>query len=751
MQKRTAKLVRWAASLSLLALGGAAQASGDYGCYYSRSLEMNVSPCSNAVALVPGNDTRANLNLLLRDAGGELPVPSIPPDRDLWREFDTARFSWSQFQEKYWPQSPARGSSSDYSGSHCQTMESGAAAFEQALAEARDVSAKDRAELIRWRSQFGAICGGETNLDTLRDWADLGRWSVLSRAGATRDFVKYLAASQAFYAEDWERSHSIFSELDGATDPWVRETSLYMAARVDLNAGQANAFDDWGDFTGPASTDKTLVKRAGRGFIAYLDAYPQGRYAASARGLQRRVLWLGGDDAELAAVYASALETTAGDDPALLDILAEIRNKSAPIDRGLLSTAYARLLRATDPSDPMLSGLLDEVDNKLVVPAPTGTELRDPLLVATWDFRRIRTPLWDEDGEHKLTRAELEGQRELFAGHEALYGLILASHAYYVEEDYGRVLQLLPDAARQESYSAVEFSRQLLRGQALAKRGDRNEEGFWLDLLKGAEPNYQRPLVELGLALNYERKGDTARAFVDGSPITDADIRETLLGYSAGADVLRAVIADATRPTPERRTAMRALLWKDLSRGRYADFGRDYRWLEGFAPDRETDWETYGQENYPLDEFRKGTWADEFSCPDIAATAARLARNANDSEALLCLGEFYRLNSFDHYDENRATYYGLRGQERQLGDGPDQFAGTLTTRAGLYRAVLANPRSTAEQRAYALYRSVWCYGPSGNNDCGGEDVPESQRAAWFHELKTRYPDSQWAQELKYYW
>ena len=53
--------------------------------------------------------------------------------------------------------------------------------------------------------------------------------------------------------------------------------------------------------------------------------------------------------------------------------------------------------------------------------------------------------------------------------------------------------------------------------------------------------------------------------------------------------------------------------------------------------------------------------------------------------------------------------------------------------------------------AYALYRAVNCYAPSGNNQCGGADVPQEQRRAWFQQLKRDYAGSQWAQKLRYYW
>ena len=40
---------------------------------------------------------------------------------------------------------------------------------------------------------------------------------------------------------------------------------------------------------------------------------------------------------------------------------------------------------------------------------------------------------------------------------------------------------------------------------------------------------------------------------------------------------------------------------------------------------------------------------------------------------------------------------------------------------------------------------------SRNNECGDADVPQSQRRAWFQQLKRDYGSSSWAQTLRYYW
>ncbi len=83
-----------------------------------------------------------------------------------------------------------------------------------------------------------------------------------------------------------------------------------MQARVELNAAQAQSFDEWGSFD-LDKTDHIATARASQGLAAYLTAYPKGAYAASAKGLQRRVMWLNGDLAALSDAYEAMLDASA--------------------------------------------------------------------------------------------------------------------------------------------------------------------------------------------------------------------------------------------------------------------------------------------------------------------------------------------------------------------------------------------------------------------------------------------------------
>ena len=395
--------------------------------------------------------------------------------------------------------------------------------------------------------------------------------------------------------------------------------------------------------------------------------------------------------------------------------------------------------------------MLDEIDDKFLFAEGAAEAIDGPWLLAMHDLMRMRqaSAEFASDDEYErhglplLTADELAAQQPAFAGQPQLYAFLQANHAFYVAHDYRAVLRLLPDDARRPAYTPLQFSAQVLRGMALAELGDRNEAGFWLELLGGAKGLYQRPTVELGLALNWERSGQVAQVFAAGSPIGDARIRAILLEHSAGPEILRAVATDAGRPRSERDLAAYVLLYKQLSRAAYAAAARDLAQVRADAPLESYSDETQQQQT-PLGVYLRGAFSDAYACPDLRETVARLASNPRDVNGRLCLGDFYRLNGFD------TSYLDLAPGEGELGSFA-AYPGAPIPRSALYADIIGEPGVRREDRAYALYRAIYCYAPSRNNTCGGEEVPEAQRQAWFRRLKGEFADTRWGREIEYYW
>lgn len=691
--------IAWAAGalLASTVLPSAAGASGDFGCDANWQLaSRSFGACSNAAMISPGNDTRVNLFFLLRE-GQSAPAASAAYrdpgyyDQRLGRNF----FSWRTLRQTFYPAPPREDGEDEVYGSRCQTLGSGGDAFVAALGANRGVPAADRDSLTRARATIAKACVGGDGFAAPTD----------VRSAAGREFLAYLQAADAFYGAQWDMARGSFDRLRGSRDPWLAETGAYMVARTDLNAAQDAAFDEYGSFA-PEKVDKAALARARAGFDAYLARYGQGRYAGSARGLVRRTLWLAGDVVGLAR-------------------------------------AYERLLATPLAAGPAAPDLVEEIDAKLLM-GNDRQRVDSPLLLATIDFMMMREAY--EGGPQPISAEQLAGQAKVFAGQPDLYGFILASHAFYVEKDPAKVLRLIPDDARRPGYAPLAFSRQVLRGMALAARGDRNEAGFWRELLGGAQGVYQRPMVELGLAMAYERSGRLAEIFAPDSPIGETAIREVLIQSVAGPDILRAQAGNTRRPQHERALALFTLLHKQLIHGDYAAFGRDSALIPAQAEATAGLYDLRLQPDIPVGLFRKGTWSDGYPCPALGNTVATLARAPRDVKARLCLGDFYRLNGFDDFGA-----INLVTARDELGGTPTLFPGKPMPRGDFYAEIIADPKAGAEDKAYALYRAVNCYAPSGSNQCGGADVAQNTRRGWFQRLKRDHPASPWAQKLKYYW
>ncbi|MBY8821626.1 hypothetical protein [Sphingomonas colocasiae] len=680
-----------------------AEASGDYGCYSSWKLaHRDLSGCDNMAALGPGNDTRVNLTLLMQDARSDAApnAPNLPTPDPL--------FEWYGFRKSLAPRAEGAEDAryADGEGSRCRSNPTGAAGFEAAVNAARKLSDGERTALIAARRGLQPDCAG----------AGGSRAALAGTANALRSplagaFGHYLQGAAAFYDGDYDAASAEFRALGSAGQPWLKETARYMIGRVEVNRAQIGAFDEYGYPREAAENDSAAISGAEAALRAYLKEYPRGTYAPSARGLLRRVYWLGGQTDRLTAEYAAAFV-------------------QSPAARGIDDVTLA-----------------EEVDNKLLSQLKPGA-VKDPILLATLDLARMRGDAIASDGMccgGAISREELEGQRTLFSGKAALFDFLLASHAFHVAGQPDEVLRLIPDAARQQRFGPLAFSRQMLRGMALEAKRDRNARGFWLEMLPGATQPHQRAAIELALAMNEERGKTLARVFAAGSPVRNAMIRELLLANVADAALLRQQAKDANAPRHERDVALFTLLYKGVTRGAYRDFLGDLSLVPADAKADSYLWGFPAVEQPPLGIFTRSTALGDIGCSPLRDTATRLAANPREPRGLLCLADFMRANGFDGFalDSERPR--------DELAGTPSLFAGGVFSRLEIYKRVIGDPKAAADDKAYALYRAVNCYGPSGNNTCGGTEVPIDQRKAWFQRLKKDYPASSWAKALRYYW
>ncbi|GAB5488455.1 MAG: hypothetical protein Pars2KO_20250 [Parasphingorhabdus sp.] len=689
-----------------IAGASAAQASADGGCRLEWKLAHSKrSVCSNMAILQPGNDTRTNLLLLMRDAG------QLQPNK---KQGD-ALFGWSELGAALLPDSNDQNGDDFSYPSRCQTNDSGREAFVNAVRASRKIKNREGDLLVAARRALQPDCEDGT------DGFDLtGNLSgITSKEG--RQFASYLTSALAFYDGNFDAATIGFSGIVKARpgSEWLQQAALYMIARSEMNRSQKDSFGRYGWFE-MKSVDQGAVANAERGFQLYLKQYPDGQFAKSAKGLMRRVYWLGGNVVMLSSEYADAL-----DNPDDLDLRLDL--------------------------------LVEEIDNKLLPNLVRENSTTDPMLSAMVLLYRMREPGYDYFAGSELpalTTRDLELVKNRFAGEPKLFEYLQAAHAFYVEKDPAKVIQLIPDDARQSSYKYLEFSRQALRGMALEAIGDRNARGFWQQLIAGARDYGQRRAVELALATNFERKNELAPIFANESAITDQTMRDILLLRKASPELLKVQSLDSKVSRHERDIALYTLLYKSLTRGRYASFLRD---IELIPADAEEYGPYYGfQYEYdygysedppkvPVGMFKRAIEYDDFDCPQVKQIVSALNRNASNPSARICLADYLRLAGFDDYWLDKVS------PEDQLGGTVSQFPGKPYSRLETYKKLISDRSTPANIRAYALYRAVWCYGPSGNNSCGGKEVPTSQRASWFRDLKRNHANSRWAKELKYYW
>jgi hypothetical protein len=672
--------------------------------------------------LLPSNDTRINMFLLLADRRGfTVEQPEVeegsPP---------VALFPWAVLERQ------ARGTKpgefeDPVEPSRCQSVTAGSAAFAAALRADWNVPDGEKQQLIAAREalspwvkpveQYMPMVCGDANA------APPAPPAVSSPAG--REFAAYLAATQSFYGGTFDRAAEGYHGLGSASDPWLRETATYMVARTLLNRAIDRSATDYGSIAPLDKRDVAGAREAGRAFEAYLQAYPGGRYANSARGLVRRAQWLAGDNSDLAAEYGRQLSAT------------------APL-----------------PNAAEAAAIVDEVDNKLGLPTSKPEIVRDPVLLAVVDLHRMR----GGDGESRewccgppITREEIERQRPLFGRDSELYDYVRAAEAYFVRHEPREVLQLLPDAARQRQFSYLQFSRQMLRGLALQQLGDRNTRGFWLSLFAAATRPYERPALELALAIQEERSGRVGLVFAPDSPVTHPVMRQMLLENVAGPDLLRQQATRQGVPKLEREVALYTLLEKELWRGFLPQFVGDLRLVTGDAqPNGFYAGTTYYDARFnshldrpPLGKFGKDARTGNFGCPTMPTTVAQLIGAPRAIRPRLCMAEYFRLNGFDDlaFEANsRPTSGEGLATTRELFP-----TGRAYSRLEEYKAIMADPGASPDDKALALNRAVRCYAPSRSNSCGGTDVGLAVRRAWYNRLKADYPQSRWAKELKYYW
>jgi hypothetical protein len=695
-----------------------AYASSDDTCEASATIRQNDYSCGGLPILSPGNDTRINAMLLMArpetfaqflpapanvmspDRISELPIPFVY-DFSGWIDYSRSLSGTSNDNATDGVQADRYA---DGEGSICRSIASGDKAFYESLGAAKQLPADEVMRLRAARADIGKAC---TNSGARVTWTKpVGLKSPLGQ-----QFATYLDGAFAFYQGDFFHATNAFASASHSSDPWLKESALYMTGRAQLNAAQANVFESDSNALNRSAVVKVSLGAADTVFRAYLHVYPHGQYSTSAAGLQRRVAWLGGDVGRQSELYA---------------------------------TAFANWSPAT--SNVRLDQLANELDSKFLMADIDPGRIQSPQLLATLDLMRMRVPYSkDANSPKPIALNELQAQKPRFGAAPALHSFLLAAWYVYVGHQPDQALALLPQAS-DAPLDYFGLSQQTLRAFALEDSGKAEDaRQLWASLIPLATFRFQREALELALAINLEQAGLVDRVFADDSLVQNTAIRATLLQRAAGASLLRAQAQNSATNGALRDLALYTLLYKELTRGHYPDFIGNLALIRDNAAK-------------PLQAFAAAGTVDDigYACPSMRDVATILQRDPQDPKALNCLGEFVRRNppAYSLVEDPivfQTVQQPVTSYPATLGSSPSQFPGKTFERMANYQQVMNNAQASADDRAYALYRAIRCFAPAGSSDCGGDNIPRETRKRWFNTLKSTYPRSLAAQSLRYYW
>lgn len=677
--------------------------------------------------LNPENDSRDNLLRLLNEAKSfALPVQAIPVDVSRTRD---VYFAWHPEWDSAPPPAPPAQSedeiftrqmavlnidpaqvmaadsaerlgTSDYELENRFVSNTLAAVsqFNAALLATPSVTPQQRHDLAlaRLKLFYGA------NITAVAD--------ILNSFPADADadlFAYYLSGIAHFYGGNYTAATQDFTLLLESNQPWLTETAQYMLMRTALNKSSQNSVGQYGDFD-IARINRDDAAQAQKEAQAYLQRWPAGLYADSARNMLRRINWYLQAWPQLAELYEQAFRQTAD--------AGELRRLVSEYDNVFGMPFYAQPVLAAFPDAPQVSyvellrALRLNADNK-----PTLTQAQ--LDASKAEFEKSgNLPLW----------RDLQLQLWSATGNDAA------------------ILQAVTPAKTLPANDILAFSEQVLYGEALmGQKQWPAARDFWQQLLQLSQNPEQQQYTQAKLAATLVYSGNAAAIFAADSPVTNLRFRSRVLKTQASPELLRQQAAKG--PNNEERTiALHTLLVRDLTESRFSDWLNDKKLATAITQPVIS--EAFNDVNLSSFDWSGEATEAGYACRSLDDTVTVLSKNADDAHALNCLGEFFRTTQthVDLWKDQSGNDMLEAAINRQQPQG--QY-----DRQSYYQQIITSPKAEPEDKSYALYRAILCYAPSGSNECGGEDVEKLQRKGWFTQLKTQYPGSPWAQKLKYYW
>ena len=650
--------------------------------------------CNNLPVLIPSNDNQTNMHLMLSDLDLATIKPSAPITDSLWDvsrtkvPFDAFNLS-SVVENKIPNQRKFEGSSRNNFDERCYTLESGSYGFEQQVKANRKIPNNEKTILINARNKIVECDNKLTLINVDPNWNNV-----------TRQYASYLNATISFYNTHYSTANKIYTVLSKVDDAWLKETSQYMLIRTSLNEAYASGTGQYGDVE-LEKINNTKLKQLFENITAYLKLYPNGQYAASARGFMRRGFWLSGRKDLLANEISWQLNNP--------------KSKFYNLEMDVLP---------------------EEIDRKIFDDQPINIKIfNDPFLLATYDLMMMRTS--STEGYKPITWSQLTSQKDIFKKQPELFNYLQAVHLFHVQKKPQDALKLLPQQSSLNNY--LELSYAFLKGEIIEKTTPQNASEYWDQLYSKAKNAYQHDLFEAMLSNHLNQKQDVNAFIGKNAKIQQGYFQKRFITQFANENTLKAAIQSKQSTNDQKQLATFTLLLKSLNHQNFDLFNNTY----ALMPSDAAQYKGYDSaEKYkskpPFANFiwNGSTITPSLKCSDLKNLSIQLAKTPKDPLLNVCLGEYVRTD--------KAYTYGVFNVDDKA------FKGQLFARGNTYKDIIKNgPKG--DLQAYALYRAIQCYAPSGNNDCGDKDVEKSVRKQWYDRIKSEYPNTSWAKSLKYYW
>lgn len=661
--------------------------------------DKNLNGCSNFPVLYPANDSQTNMTLLLSDLG----LATIKPmtaDANLWDAvygmvpFDAANLS-SLTQNKMPNRRKLLERTDTIFDERCTSFDSGNQAFNTQVQNNKAIPNLEKQILISERKKMNQ-CGDKIELIAINP-----NWSI-----TTRQYASYLNASILFYNSNYSAATKIYTVLTTVEDAWLKETSQYMLIRTSLNSAYATGVDKYGDVY-LDNINQNLLKQFLDNINAYLKAYPNGQYVASARGFMRRGFWL-----------------SKRQDLLVNEIVWQLKNPTSKFYNLEMSELPAEIDRRIFDSSAF------NVNN-----------LKDPFFLAVYDLMHMRES--SSENYRPISWAQLNAQKDFFQTQPELFQYLQAAHLFFIQNKAQEAQNYLPKAnAKNSSY--LQLSQTFLRGQILEKIGQpQNAEEYWRQQLAQAKDSYQRGLFETALSNHLAIRQNYSAFIGKKAQITQPNLQRNFITQIADTNSLQKLIQSEQSNIDQKQAASYTLLSKSLVHQQFELFKQSY----AFMPKNAMQYKGYNSDNEQLKnkpDFSNFIWnganiTPQLRCSNLETLVNQLAQTPKDSLLNVCLGEYFR--SEQGYSLQQLSY-----NEKQTSN----FSGKIFARGQIYQDLIKSS-SKSDLQAYALYRAIQCYAPSGINDCGGNEVNKTIRKQWFDQIKTDYPNTSWAKSLKYYW